>query len=69
MLHDALGALLAIDVVQELYETLTGKRYPLPSLPSRGDLQRLRKQYEPHLREGKSWQWIDAVAERLREAL
>ena len=66
VLHDAFGAMLAIDVVQDLYEKITGERYPLPSLPSHEELMKIRGEHEGLLREGKSWGWVDEVATRLR---
>jgi hypothetical protein len=67
ILHDAFGAMLAIDIVQELYEKLKGERYPLRSLPSREELLKAREEYEPLLGRGRDWGWVDEVGERLRE--
>ena len=69
VLFTVFGALLAIDVVQDLAEKITGKRYPLPALPSKKDLEKIRKEHEPLLREGMSWRGIDEAAEKLQSAL
>ena len=69
ILHDAFGAMLAIDAIQDLYEKITGERYPLRSLPSHEELMKIREEHEPLLREGKSWRWVDEVSEKLKSVL
>lgn len=69
VLHGLLSAMLAARTIQECYEKLKGRPYPLPSLPSRGDLEKLRREHEPYLREGQHFTWIDEASERLRRAL
>jgi hypothetical protein len=69
VLYGTFGAMLAISGIQECYTQLKGKPYPLPSLPSAQQLEELRRKYEPNLREGLSWGWIDEGAEKLKEAL
>jgi len=69
VLYTVFGALLAIDVVQDLAEKITGKRYPLPALPSKSELMKIRNEHEPLLREGMSWRGIDEAAEKLQSAL
>ena len=69
LLFGLLSALLAVCTIQECYEQLCGSQYPLPSLPSRKDLETLRREREPHLREDQSFAWIDEVSEHLRAAL
>jgi hypothetical protein len=61
--------MLAICTIQELYERIHGKRYPLPSLPSRTQLEALRKEHTQYLRSDQSFDWVDEVSERMREAL
>lgn len=69
LLFGILSSLLAVKTIQELHHTLTGKEYPLPSLPSRSTLEKIRKDHEPYLRSDQSFAWIDDVSERLRSAL
>lgn len=69
MLFGLLSAMLAICTIQECYTLLRGKPYSLPSLPSRTELERLREEEKPLLRDGKSFEWIDDASERLRAAL
>jgi len=69
VLFGTLSALLAVCTIQDCYTRLKGKPYPLPSLPSRSLLEKLRKEKEPFLREGQSFQWIDDASERLLAAL
>lgn len=69
VLFGTLSAMLAICTIQKLHEKLTGKPYPLPSLPDRSVLEKIRKDHTPFLREGQSFAWIDEVSEKLRAAL
>jgi hypothetical protein len=69
VLFGTLCAMLAICTIQELYERIHGKRYPLPSLPSRTQLEALRKEHTQYLRSDQSFDWVDEVSERMREAL
>lgn len=69
MLFGLLSAMLAICTIQECSLLLRRKTRPLPSLPSRAELERLRKEKTPLLRNGTSFAWVDDVSERLRAAL
>jgi len=50
MLHGTLAALLAISVVQDLYTELKGSPYPLPSLPSREELEKIIEDHRADMR-------------------
>ena len=66
MLFGLLSGLLAICTIQDCHEKLRGRRYPLPSLPSRSDLEKLRRDVEPLLlRSDHSFRTVDAVSEQL----
>ena len=65
----ALAAMLAVQTVQEAYATITGRRYPLPSLPSRAELDAIRREKEPLLREGQSLRWVDEISAKVLAAL
>jgi hypothetical protein len=61
--------MLAVCTIQECYEELKGHRYPLPSLPSREDLERLRDRKMPFLVDDRSFGWVDEISSKLRAAL
>lgn len=63
------SALLAARTIQECHERITGREYPLPSLPSRRALEHLRREKEQILSGLRSFAWIDEASERLRAAL
>ncbi len=69
MLYGTLCSLLAISTIQECYARLKGKPYPLPSLPSRPALEKIRRDHRQYLREGHSFDWVDAASEKLKKAL
>lgn len=69
VLYGVLGGLLAICTIQECYERLCGRRYPLPSLPSRATLEKIRRDHEHYLRPEHSFTKVDETSERLRAAL
>lgn len=62
------SSLLAIDCIQDCYTKITGRPYPLRSLPSKSVLEKIRKEREPHVGQ-RSFAWIDEAAERLKNAL
>lgn len=68
-LYGVLCAMLSISTIQELYTTLKGHPYPLPSLPSRTDLEKLRREKLPLIGQGRTFEWVDATSEKLRAAL
>ena len=69
VLYGTLAAVLSICTIQELYKKLTGKSYPLPSLPSRTELENVRREYEKVFGNDLSFGWVDEVSEALRCAL
>jgi len=69
ILFRGFSAILTISHLLDLAETLTGKRYPLPALPSQRVLERIRREHEPLLRKDVSFEPIDETVERLRAHL
>lgn len=69
VLYGTLASMLAICTIQECYEQLRGKRYPLPSLPSRKELEKIRHEHEPYLRSDQSFAWVDEQGDKLKQAL
>ena len=69
MLYGLLASMLTIQIVQECYTRLCGKPYPLPSLPSNIELDRLRKEHEPFFGGGRNYRWVEEAGERLKKAL
>lgn len=69
VLYGTLSAMLAICTIQELYEQITGKKYPLPSLPSRSALEKLRDDHKQYFREDQNPTWIDEVSAKLRSVI
>ena len=69
MLPGALSGMLAICTIADLYAKLRGKRYPLPSLPERGELERNRDRFRPLLWTMEPFERVERVSERLRAAL
>ncbi len=70
VLPGTLGAMLAIRTIQECYRKLKGREYPLPSLPSRSDLERLRDEHRQYLRSDfTAWDDMEKAGERLMESL
>lgn len=69
ILFGTLSSLLAICTIQELYMRLTGKNSPLPSLPQRAELERIRENHRTQLRPDQSVIWFDSVTDRLQASL
>ncbi len=70
VLPGTLASMLAICTIQECYEKITGTAYPLPSLPSRTELEKIRAEKTPLLRDGfTAFTLIDEGSEQLRRAL
>ncbi|HLD07738.1 MAG TPA: hypothetical protein VJB60_01610 [Candidatus Peribacterales bacterium] len=69
VLYTVFGALLAINVIQDLAEKITGSRYQLSALPSKMELMKIRKEHEPLLRSEVSWRGIDETATKLYSSL
>ena len=68
-LFTVLSGLLSISAMQQMHETITGQPYILRSMPKRMELERLRLQKEPLLRDEHSFDRVEEVAERVRQAL
>lgn len=69
MLWGVLSSMLAICSIQECYREITGHTYPLRSLPTRADLEALRRSREPLLKSGQTFQWIDDISAKLKAAI
>lgn len=69
MLHGLLAAMLGISVIQELAEKISGKPYPLPSLPSRSALEKLYTDHKHLIRQTQALEWMEETSERLRKAI
>ncbi len=69
VLYRCLAALLSANEVQKVCTQLRGTAYPLPTLPSDADLQRIRMRAEPLLTEGRTFTNIQEASERLLAAL
>lgn len=69
ILYNILAGMLSICTIQELYEKLKEERYPLPALPARGELERLREDHKKFMREDHDFEWIEKTSRRLRDAL
>ena len=69
MLFGVLASILSVCTIQELYPKLTGRRYPLPSLPTRSALEKIRKDHERYIRSDLSFDRVDSVSQSLWEKL
>ena len=69
VLFGTLAGMLAITTIQELHEKITGKKYPLPSLPTKEALEKIRKEHAQYLRPDHDFERVDIVSEKLRHAL
>lgn len=69
VLFGTLYALLAVCTVQECYERLTGKKYPLPSLPSRTALEAIKNQHLQYRGNRKSFDVLEEAEARLKSVL
>lgn len=69
MLHGLLAAMLGISVIQELAEKISGKPSPLPSLPSRSALEKLRSDHQHLIVRNEALDWMDEACERLKKAI
>ena len=69
VLFGTLSSMLAICTICELYEMITGKKYVLPSLPTREQLLCIRETHLPYVRDDQDPAWFDAVGERLKREL
>lgn len=69
MLFGTLQAMLSISVIQEVYEQITGSRYPLPSLPDRETLEVILKEHKSYLRPDQNIAPVYQTRERLLAAV
>jgi hypothetical protein len=69
VLFGTLHALLAVCTIQECYQKITGKTYPLPALPSRSALEKIKRDRLPYLRADLSFRHMEEAEERLRKTL
>jgi hypothetical protein len=69
VLPGTLHALLAVCDIQDCYARLTGKPYPLPSLPSRKDLERIEREHRPYFRSDLRHDFMREAGERIKAAL
>jgi hypothetical protein len=69
VLFGTLCAMLAICTIQECFKKLKGTTYPLPSLPSRLELEKIRRNHEQYLRSDQSFIWIEEATDALKRAL
>ena len=68
-LFTLLCGFLAISTIQELHHEITGKTYPLRSLPPRHELEKIRREHEHLLRNDQNFENVDRVSETLRKAV
>lgn len=69
ILFRVLNALLCISAINDLYSKIHGKVYPLPSLPSRDQLEKLVASREKYLRPDVSFQWMRETEMALHAAM
>ena len=70
VLPGTLCALLAICTIQECYEKITGKKYPLPSLPSRAELEKVLKEKRLYMRSDvQIFEEMKEASAKLKDAL
>ena len=69
MLFGTLQAMLSISVIQEVYTKITGKEYPLPSLPSRATLEEILESKKQYLRPDQDIHQVYKTRERLLAAV
>ena len=64
-----LSGLRAINYMQQMHEEITGKPYKLRAMPSWDELERLKEQKLPLIRNDQSLERVDEVAAILRNNL
>jgi len=69
MLFGTLSAMLSICTIQELYTTIKGKPYPLPSLPKREEFLKLLETRKQFLRKDHSLESIEIASQKLRDVI
>jgi len=68
-LFTVLSGLLAISDILAMHEKIAGKAYPLQSMLTKPELEKIRKQKEPLVRSEHSFARVDEVSERLLRAI
>jgi len=69
LLFGVLSAMFAVSYIQELHTMITGKPYPLPSLPSRERLEKILSDHAQYLRPDQSMDSVREAGERLKASL
>lgn len=69
MLFGVLASMLSICTIQEIYQKLTGKRYPMRSLPKRSDLEKIRSDHKKYIRSDLFFDKVDETSQRLWDTL
>jgi hypothetical protein len=69
MLHGLLAAMLGISCIQELAQKIAGRPFPLPSLPDRQTLEKIRRDREHLMPKRETMCWMEETCERLRKAI
>ncbi|MBT4366850.1 hypothetical protein HOD24_00490 [Candidatus Peregrinibacteria bacterium] len=69
MLFGTLQAMISISVIQEVYEKIKGHKYPLKSLPSREQLEKILNDHKEYLRDDQDISRVYETRERLLNAL
>lgn len=69
LLFGLMSAMLSVCTIQDLYGKLTGKSYPLPSLPPREDLYRIIEERRPFIRPDQTLDALEQTRKRLDAAL
>ena len=64
-----LQALLAADIIRDLYGHITAKPWPYASLPAKSDMLALRKNAEPYLSPSHQLTDVDTTAQKLHSIL
>jgi len=69
LLFGLLSAMLSVSAIQELYTTLKGHPYPLPSLPSREQLMGILEERKTFVRPDQTLETLEKTRERLKGAI
>jgi len=69
VLFGTLSAMLAICTICEIYESITGKKYVIPSLPARSELERIRDVNRKEFRDDQDPEWFENVEKHLKREL
>ncbi len=69
VIYGTFAALLCIRTIQDCHIAITGKSYPLPSLPSRTQLEDMRQKHLQDMGPNRSLQWVDHASALLLSAI